>query len=63
MEKLLVTGGTGLVGSSIDRGIKLNSKTLDLRSWEKTNEYFYQKSSVYHGFRMLTKSPYEISQY
>ncbi len=42
MEKLLVTGGTGLVGSSIDRGIKLNSKTLDLRSWEKTNEYFSQ---------------------
>ncbi len=50
MEKLLVTGGTGLVGSSIDRGIKLNSKILDLRNWEKTNEYFSQQkpSHVIH---------------
>ena len=42
MEKLLITGGTGLVGSSINGGVKLSSKTLDLRNWEKTNEYFSQ---------------------
>ena len=50
MEKLLITGGTGLVGSSIDRGIKLNSKTLDLRNWEKTKKYFshHKPSHVIH---------------
>ena len=33
---ILVTGGTGLVGSAIKNGIKLSSKDVDLRNWDKT---------------------------
>jgi len=32
----LITGGTGLVGSSLKNGIKLSSKDIDLRDWNKT---------------------------
>ena len=31
--KTLVTGGTGLVGSTIDADIKLSTKDVDLRDW------------------------------
>ena len=33
---ILITGGTGLVGSSLKNGIKLSSKDIDLRDWNKT---------------------------
>ena len=33
---ILITGGTGLVGSSLKNGIKLSSKDVDLRDWNKT---------------------------
>jgi len=42
MEKLLITGGTGLVGSSINRGIKLSSKDGDLKNWKSTLDLFKQ---------------------
>lgn len=38
--KTLVTGGTGLVGSTIDADIKLSTKDVDLRDWNKTLELF-----------------------
>ena len=37
---LLVTGGTGLVGSAIKADIKINSKDVDLRDPHKTNAVF-----------------------
>ena len=39
-NKVLITGGTGLVGSSISQGIKLSSKDGDLRDLDKTLEIF-----------------------
>ncbi len=36
----LVTGGTGLVGSSISQGVKLSSVDGDLRDWNQTLELF-----------------------
>ena len=46
--KTLVTGGTGLVGSTIDADIKLSTKDVDLRDWNKTLELFekYQDLKV-----------------
>ena len=39
--KLLVTGGTGLIGSAIENvDIRLGSKDADLKSWEQTNKIF-----------------------
>jgi GDP-L-fucose synthase len=38
--KTLITGGTGLVGTSISQGIKLSSKDADLRDWNQTLELF-----------------------
>jgi len=38
--KTLVTGGTGLVGSTIPSGIKLSTKDGDLRDWNQTLEMF-----------------------
>jgi dTDP-4-dehydrorhamnose reductase len=38
--KTLITGGTGLVGTSISQGIKLSSKDGDLRDWNQTLEIF-----------------------
>ena len=40
MKKILVTGGSGLVGSSIDATIKISSKDLDLRDSRLTNKFF-----------------------
>jgi len=42
MEKTrtLVTGGTGLVGSTIKAHIKLSTKDVDLRNWISTKELF-----------------------
>ena len=36
MSKLLVTGGTGLVGSAISTGTKLSSQDADLTVWGQT---------------------------
>ena len=40
--KTIITGGTGLVGSviNIDNSVKLSSKDVDLKNWEKTLELF-----------------------
>jgi len=40
--KTIITGGTGLVGSTIniDNSVKLSSKDVDLKNWEKTLELF-----------------------
>ena len=40
MKRTLITGGTGLVGSSISQGIKLSSKDGDLRDWNQTLKLF-----------------------
>ena len=36
-KNILVTGGSGLVGSQIIADIKLSSKDGDLRNWDVTN--------------------------
>jgi len=38
--KTLVTGGTGLVGSTINAEVKLSSKDVDLRDWSSTLDLF-----------------------
>jgi GDP-L-fucose synthase len=38
MKKVLVTGGTGLVGTAIDADIKVGTKDADLRDWDQTNK-------------------------
>ena len=40
MSKTLITGGTGLVGSAIDIGLKISSKDVDLRNSNKTFSFF-----------------------
>tara|TARA_B100000073_G_scaffold226096_1_gene188531 strand:- start:346 stop:1251 length:906 start_codon:yes stop_codon:yes gene_type:complete len=40
MSDTLVTGGSGMVGTQIKRGIKMSSKDCDLRDWNQTIEYF-----------------------
>ena len=40
MSDILITGGTGLVGSAIKNGTKLSSKDGDLRKWETTLNIF-----------------------
>ena len=42
MNNTLITGGTGLVGSSISQGIKLSTKDGDLRNWEETLRIFQE---------------------
>jgi len=39
-DKLLITGGSGLVGSAVTDGIKLSTKDGDLRNWEQTIKIF-----------------------
>jgi len=49
--KLLVTGGTGLVGSSISNvDVRLGSKDADLKSWSQTDKLFnkHKPTSVIH---------------
>ena len=40
MSDVLVTGGSGMVGSAVKNGIKLSSKECDLRNWNDTIDYF-----------------------
>ena len=40
LEKTLITGGTGLVGSAINASNKLSSKDLNLLDPQKTLEMF-----------------------
>ena len=49
MRKLLVTGGNGLVGSSITSDVKIG-KQYDLRNVEETNKMFdhYKPTHVIH---------------
>tara|TARA_R110002051_G_scaffold62145_2_gene113787 strand:+ start:51 stop:956 length:906 start_codon:yes stop_codon:yes gene_type:complete len=47
MKKILITGGTGLVGSAINGGIKINSKDADLRKWEETKHLFYTEKPTH----------------
>ena len=49
-NKVLITGGSGLVGSSINQGIKLSSKDGDLRDWNQTLDIFnkYKPKKVIH---------------
>ena len=46
----LITGGTGLVGSSINADIKLSSRDVDLRDWKSTLSLFedYKPKNVIH---------------
>ena len=46
----IITGGTGLVGSSINANIKLSSKDVDLRNWKSTLNLFedYKPKNVIH---------------
>ena len=37
---ILVTGGSGLVGSAIEADVKLSSKDVDLRDWKSTLDLF-----------------------
>ena len=34
--KTLITGGTGLVGSTIESEVKISTKDVDLRDWKST---------------------------
>tara|TARA_R110000803_G_C11986867_1_gene321443 strand:+ start:50 stop:958 length:909 start_codon:yes stop_codon:yes gene_type:complete len=43
-RKLLITGGTGLVGSSINEGVKINSKHADLKKWDQTKQLFLDQN-------------------
>jgi GDP-L-fucose synthase len=56
METLLVTGGTGLVGSAINsicciypqyKFIFMSSKDCDLTNWDTTNQYFSRVKPTY----------------
>lgn len=38
MKKVLVTGGTGLVGTAVEADIKVGTKDADLRDWDQTNK-------------------------
>jgi len=40
MNKILVTGGTGLVGSSLDIGNKISSKDVDMRDSNQVFDFF-----------------------
>jgi len=46
----LITGGTGLVGSAISKGIKLSSQDADLREWSEVESIFdfHKPSHVIH---------------
>ena len=50
MKQTIVTGGTGLVGSAINTGVKLSSKDVDLRDWKSTLSLFkdYKPKNVIH---------------
>lgn len=45
-EKIIITGGSGLVGSQISKGIKINSKDCDLRNGEATKAFFESLKNV-----------------
>jgi len=47
---ILITGGSGLVGSAIEADVKLSSKDVDLRDWESTLDLFehYKPKKVVH---------------
>ena len=49
-NEVLITGGTGLVGSAISQGIKLSSKDGDLKDWNQTLDIFnkYKPKKVIH---------------
>jgi len=50
IQKLLITGGTGLIGSTISTGTKLSSQDADLTIWEETYGILRQESpdSIIH---------------
>ena len=56
MSDILITGGTGLIGSTIKNGKKLSSKDGDLRKWEDTIKIFKEnnKQSVASLGRVLS---------
>ena len=47
---IMVTGGSGLVGSTINANVKLSSKDADLRNWNETISIFekYKPKEVIH---------------
>ena len=49
--KRLITGGSGLVGSTIDAEIKLGSKDGDLRKWSDVKKIFetHRPTHVIHA--------------
>jgi GDP-L-fucose synthase len=50
MNKLLITGGSGLVGSEFSQGVKLSSKDGDLTNFNETQKLFekYKPNYVVH---------------
>jgi len=44
MNKIVITGGTGLIGSAFKKGKKLGSKDYDLRSTVETNKMFEENN-------------------
>ena len=50
MNKILITGGTGLIGSSFKRGIKIGSNDYDLRDYTQTEKIFseYNPEVIIH---------------
>lgn len=46
-KKVLITGGTGLVGSAISDGIKISSKDVDLRNFNETLKLFKKISPTH----------------
>ena len=50
MSNILITGGTGLVGSALNEGIRLSSSDGDLRKWDTTLKMFeaFKPKKVIH---------------
>tara|TARA_B100001250_G_scaffold360657_1_gene338255 strand:- start:2230 stop:3135 length:906 start_codon:yes stop_codon:yes gene_type:complete len=55
MKKILITGGTGLVGSSFPNGIKTSSKELDLLNYNHSYEFIknINPDSIIHCSAMV----------
>jgi len=65
---ILITGGSGFIGSNLDGDIKLSSKDCDLKNYDETIECFREHSpeiilncAAYHGnYQSMFKNPAEM---